>query len=92
MSECFIGVENQWPTHLYSNEKFTGMLPAMMDPWFELVDMHRAIPGKPFMFRRTNIPFDADVLPSARRWFMKTCTYGPMQTAIHLKTNSDVHY
>jgi SAM-dependent methyltransferase len=92
VSECFVGVEDQWPTHLYSNEKFTGMLPAMMDPWFELLDMHRAVPGKPFMFRRTEVPFDADVPPSVRRWFMNASTYGALQTAFQSKTNSFVHF
>lgn len=92
VSECFVGVENQWPTHLYSNERFTGFLPAMMDPWFELLDVHRAIPGKPFLFRRTDIAFDANVLPSARRWFMNASTYGPIQQAFDMKTNSLVHY
>ncbi len=92
VSECFFGLENQWSPHLYSNERFTGMLPAIMDPWFELVDIHRAIPGKPFMFRRTDIPFDANVLPSARRWFMNASTYNAIQTAFEAKTNSFVHF
>lgn len=92
VSECFFGLENQWSPHLYSNERFTGMLPAMMDPWFELVDIHRAIPGKPFMFRRTDISFDANVLPSVRRWFMNASTYGAVQTAFDAKTNSFVHF
>lgn len=88
VSECFVGVTDQWATHLYSNERFVGMLPAMMDPWFELLDVHRAIPGKPFMFRRTSVPFDADILPTMRRWFMNASTYGPIQNALDWKTNS----
>jgi glycosyltransferase involved in cell wall biosynthesis/SAM-dependent methyltransferase len=92
MSECFEGVRDQWATHLYTNEQFTGLLPAMMDPWFELMDVHRDIPGKPFMFRRTNVQVDSGVLPSKRRWFMDTRLYGSLRAAFDAKTNSSLMY
>lgn len=93
MSECFEGVRDQWVTHLYSNESCTGLLPAMMDPWFELLDVHRTIPGKPFMFRRTDVSaLESGVLPSKRRWFMNTRTYGPFRAAMDSKTNSNVTF
>lgn len=92
VSECFFGVTDQWSTHLYSNETFTGLLPALMDPWFELIEVHRLIPGKPFMFRRTSVDFDAPVPNSRGRWFMKSISHGLIRHALDAKTNSLIYY
>jgi len=92
VSECFFGLQDQWAPHLYSNEFFTGLLPAIMDPWFELLEVHRAIPGKPFMFRRTNVQFDAPVSKPSSRWFMKSISHGLVRHALDAKTNSLIYY
>ena len=92
VSECFFGVKDQWSTHLYLNETFTGLLPAIMDPWFELLEVHRLIPGKPFMFRRTSVAADAPVPNSRDRWFMKSISHGLVRQALDAKTNSLIYY
>lgn len=92
VSECFFGVTDQWSSHLYSNEGFTGLLPAIMDPWFELVEVHRSIPGKPFMFRRTHVDASAPVPNSRRRWFMNSRTHNLILHALDAKTNSLIYF
>ncbi len=92
MSECFFGLQDQWSPHLYSNEVFTGLLPAIMDPWFELLEVHRAIPGKPFMFRRTSVDASVPVPASRRRWFMNSITHNLVRDALDAKTNSLIYF
>lgn len=92
VSECFFGLQDQWSPHLYSNEFLTGLLPAIMDPWFELLEVHRAIPGKPFMFRRTDVDYDAPVSKPSSRWFMKSISHGLIRHSLDAKTNSLIYY
>ena len=59
ISECFNGIEDRWPTHLASNERYAGMLPLMMIQKFRLETFNRQLHGKPYVFRRCN-PDQAD--------------------------------
>ena len=52
ISECFNGIEDRWPTHLLSNEKFAGKLPLMLIRDFVFLAANRAPYGKPFVFRK----------------------------------------
>ena len=52
MSDCFDGVYDKWPTHLYSNEKYSGGLPFLAMPYFDLLDFQRKPYGKPYLFKR----------------------------------------
>jgi glycosyltransferase involved in cell wall biosynthesis/SAM-dependent methyltransferase len=52
MSDCFDGVYDKWPTHLYSNEKYSGGLPFLAIPYFDLLDFQRRPYGKPYLFKR----------------------------------------
>jgi glycosyltransferase involved in cell wall biosynthesis/SAM-dependent methyltransferase len=92
VSECFFGLQDQWSPHLYSNEVYSGLLPSIMDPWFELVEVHRSIPGKPFMFRRTSLDASVPVPSSRRRWFMNSTTHNLIRHAFEAKTNSLIYF
>ena len=52
MSDCFDGVSDKWPTHLYSNEKYSGGLPLLALPYFDLLDFQRKPFGNPYLFKR----------------------------------------
>jgi 2-polyprenyl-3-methyl-5-hydroxy-6-metoxy-1,4-benzoquinol methylase len=53
ISECFSGVEPQWQTHLHTNLKYGGHLPAMLAQLgLELVDANLNPAAKPLVFRR----------------------------------------
>lgn len=52
ISECFNGVQDRWPTHLYSNERFSGMLPFILAKNFKLIDNNTRLYGKPFVFKK----------------------------------------
>ncbi len=53
ISECFSGVEPQWQTHLHTNLKYGGHLPAMLAQFgLELVDANLNPAAKPLVFRR----------------------------------------
>jgi glycosyltransferase involved in cell wall biosynthesis/SAM-dependent methyltransferase len=59
ISECFNGIQDQWPTHLLSNEKYAGMLPFILCNHFRYTGMNEAFFGKPYVFKKM-----ADVKPS----------------------------
>jgi 2-polyprenyl-3-methyl-5-hydroxy-6-metoxy-1,4-benzoquinol methylase/glycosyltransferase involved in cell wall biosynthesis len=52
ISDCFEGIYDKWPTHLYSNEKYSGGLPFLALPYFDLIDCQRKPFGKPYLFKR----------------------------------------
>jgi glycosyltransferase involved in cell wall biosynthesis/SAM-dependent methyltransferase len=49
-SECFDGIYDRWPTHLYLNEKYAGALPIVAAPFFKVLDINMQPPGKPYLF------------------------------------------
>jgi hypothetical protein len=52
ISECFDGVYDFWPTHLYANEEFSASLELLMAPYFYLDDVNTQPFGKPYFFRK----------------------------------------
>jgi len=52
MSECFDGIYDKWPTHLYSNEKYASILPVLAAPYFKLLDINTHPIGKPYLFSK----------------------------------------
>lgn len=53
MSECFDGVEPQWPTHLHENLRYAGLLPFLLaEQGFSWVDSNSRPSDKPMVFRR----------------------------------------
>lgn len=51
ISECFEGVEENWPTHLIENEKYTGYLPEICHRnGLKLYSYNRIPFGKPYVF------------------------------------------
>jgi 2-polyprenyl-3-methyl-5-hydroxy-6-metoxy-1,4-benzoquinol methylase/glycosyltransferase involved in cell wall biosynthesis len=55
ISECFDGVYDIWPTHLYANEQFSASLELMMAPFFYLDDINTQPNGKPYLFRKKSL-------------------------------------
>ena len=60
MSDCFEGIYDKWPTHLYSNERYAGGLPLLALPYFDLIDYQRKPFGKPYLFKRKKSILDID--------------------------------
>ena len=52
ISECFDGIKDRWPTHLYINENFSNLLPLILLPYFELIDYSKDPYCKPYIFKR----------------------------------------
>ena len=52
ISECFDGIYNQWPTHLYLNEEYASSLPVLAAPYFNLIDINTSPLGKPYLFSK----------------------------------------
>jgi 2-polyprenyl-3-methyl-5-hydroxy-6-metoxy-1,4-benzoquinol methylase/glycosyltransferase involved in cell wall biosynthesis len=52
ISECFDGIRDRWPTHLYDNEKYSNLLPLMLAPYFNLIDLNKDPYSKPYIFQR----------------------------------------
>ena len=52
ISECFDGVYDIWPTHLYVNEEFSASIELLMAPYFYLEDINIDPFGKPYFFRK----------------------------------------
>ncbi|WP_175950747.1 methyltransferase domain-containing protein [Burkholderia sp. BCC0405] len=52
ISDCFNGIEDRWPTHLYSNERYSGTLPFLLTRNFDFVGVNKMPFGKPFVFRK----------------------------------------
>ena len=52
ISDCFDGIRDRWPTHLYSNEKYAGMLPLLLAADFSLEASNDAPNNKPYFFRK----------------------------------------
>jgi glycosyltransferase involved in cell wall biosynthesis/SAM-dependent methyltransferase len=54
ISECFDGVRDHWPTHLLSNEDYSGLLPLMACELGLALDDFNASPfGKPYVLRKS---------------------------------------
>ncbi len=53
ISECFNGIENRWPTHLYTNERYSGLLPFILLKHFKLMNFNQQPFGKPFVFAKS---------------------------------------
>ena len=52
ISECFDGIYDRWPTHLYLNEKFASTLPVLAAPFFKFEDVNTLPFGKPYLFSK----------------------------------------
>ena len=52
VSECFDGIYDKWPTHLYLNEKYSSILPVLAAPYFKLLDINTQPIGKPYLFSK----------------------------------------
>jgi 2-polyprenyl-3-methyl-5-hydroxy-6-metoxy-1,4-benzoquinol methylase len=52
ISECFDGIYDRWPTHLYLNEKFASTLPVLAAPYFKFEDVNTLPFGKPYLFSK----------------------------------------
>lgn len=52
ISECFDGIYDFWPTHLYANEEYSASLELLMAPYFYLDDVNTDPFGKPYFFRK----------------------------------------
>jgi len=55
ISECFNGIENKWPTHLYANEKYSGLLPFMLSGGFQYLSMNWQPFAKPYLFKKLTV-------------------------------------
>lgn len=58
LSECFDGLENRWPTHLYVNETLSHRLPDLVSGVFRCVGLNRHPFAKPYVFARRDGPVD----------------------------------
>lgn len=54
LSECFDGIYNRWPTHLYRNERYINQIGHLAAPYFVLEDVALTPYGKPYLFRKIN--------------------------------------
>lgn len=54
LSECFNGIADRWPTHLYSNEKFSHSILDLSEEHFALTDINQDPMLKPLVFRKKN--------------------------------------
>ena len=52
LSECFDGIEDRWPTHLYTNEKYAQSIFDISDKYFSLIDINTNPLMKPFVFKK----------------------------------------
>lgn len=52
LSECFDGVEDRWPTHLYDNELLSHRLPYLVGDVLRCVGVNRVPFAKPYVFAR----------------------------------------
>jgi glycosyltransferase involved in cell wall biosynthesis/SAM-dependent methyltransferase len=52
ISECFDGIYDRWPTHLYLNEEYSSTLPVLAAPFFKLEDINSLPFGKPYLFSK----------------------------------------
>jgi glycosyltransferase involved in cell wall biosynthesis/SAM-dependent methyltransferase len=52
ISECFDGIKDRWPTHLYRNENLSNLLPIVLAPYFDLIDFSKEPYCKPYIFQR----------------------------------------
>jgi len=53
ISDCFNGLEDRWQTHLYTNERYSGMLAFVLARHFSFVGTNKMPFGKPFVFRKS---------------------------------------
>ena len=60
ISECFDGIEDRWPTHLYENEAYAGMLPLVLQRHFRLVGSNHQPFGKPYVYQKLRNPPPSD--------------------------------
>jgi glycosyltransferase involved in cell wall biosynthesis/SAM-dependent methyltransferase len=52
ISDCFNGIESRWPTHLASNEKYSGLFPFLAVQNFELINYNRLPFAKPYLLKK----------------------------------------
>ena len=80
ISECFDGIVDRWPTHLYLNETLAARLPSFAWPDFELEDINRNPFAKPYLFKKVvrtdSLDHHSDVLgdPHVARSILSTMT------------------
>ncbi|MDR2852575.1 MAG: glycosyltransferase [Burkholderiaceae bacterium] len=58
LSECFDGIEDRWPTHLYANEALSHRLPELVRDVLRCVGFNRQPFAKPYVFVRRDAPED----------------------------------
>ena len=57
ISECFAGIKPYWQTHLFSNERFSGLLPLLAaNCGLAFQGVNHAPMGKPFVFKKSALP------------------------------------
>lgn len=56
LSECFDGIEDRWPTHLYANEQYAGSITEISEEYFSLIDINLDPMLKPLVFKRRTSP------------------------------------
>ena len=54
LSECFNGIDDRWPTHLYANENFSYSILDVSEEHFALTDINQDPMLKPLLFRKKN--------------------------------------
>lgn len=72
ISDCFNGLEDRWPTHLSTNERYAGLLPLLMFTRFKLDTLNRRPLAKPFVFRKRDerdVPSVNELLIQREAWF-----------------------
>jgi 2-polyprenyl-3-methyl-5-hydroxy-6-metoxy-1,4-benzoquinol methylase len=68
LSECFNGIDVRWPTHLYSNEKFSHSILDVSEAHFALTDINQDPMLKPLVFRKKNSVYkSSNQLSGAKR-------------------------
>jgi glycosyltransferase involved in cell wall biosynthesis/SAM-dependent methyltransferase len=67
ISECFNGVVQRWPTHLYENEQFSNEMHHLALPQMCLVDVNLLPYAKPYVLKKNNF---SDHLNSAHNGFI----------------------
>ncbi len=55
ISECFSGIENRWPTHIYKNENLSLQILNIKNQRFELISSNINPYGKPYVFKKNNL-------------------------------------
>jgi 2-polyprenyl-3-methyl-5-hydroxy-6-metoxy-1,4-benzoquinol methylase len=62
ISECFNGIEDRWPTHLFSSEKYSALLPFMMASNFSLLRYNKSPLFKPYVYTKRSGAVDSEIM------------------------------